>query len=120
MGIQDLFDQPNPSSSAQFECNKLYMQKVSYLRLMRIYLFLKIYDFYSVLSVVFESSMHIAQYSQISPQQYFSITMFNQNVFPNFAESTLWIVIMWFFLLQDKTEYNRRVKEQAKRYPALL
>ncbi|KAK4350541.1 hypothetical protein RND71_029854 [Anisodus tanguticus] len=47
VGIQELLDQPNPSSSAQFECNKLYMQ-------------------------------------------------------------------------QDKTEYKRRVKEQANRYPALL
>ncbi|PHU23733.1 SUMO-conjugating enzyme UBC9 [Capsicum chinense] len=47
LGIQELLEHPNPSSSAQFECNKLYMQ-------------------------------------------------------------------------QDKTEYKRRVKEQAKQYPALI
>ncbi|PHT62744.1 SUMO-conjugating enzyme UBC9, partial [Capsicum annuum] len=47
LGIQELLEHPNPSSSAQFECNKLYME-------------------------------------------------------------------------QDKTEYKRRVKEQAKQYPALI
>ncbi|KAJ8553906.1 hypothetical protein K7X08_024584 [Anisodus acutangulus] len=48
VGIQELLDLPNPSSSLQFECNKLYMQQ------------------------------------------------------------------------QDKTECKRRVKEQAKQYPALV
>ncbi|KAK6795147.1 hypothetical protein RDI58_008600 [Solanum bulbocastanum] len=27
VGIQELLDEPNPSSSAQFECHKLYVQK---------------------------------------------------------------------------------------------